>query len=121
MCGRIWVVAGVQGTRVESKRAVDIFDCHRPSIKSLLIAISNRNTVEVKGLCRYKLPALEPVFLGLDEKREEPVLYITGIGLAMCQRTLEQYGGRIWVGPHRVTGSTFYFTAPRPTRPPFCP
>lgn len=36
----------------------------------------------------------------------------TGVGLAICQRIVERYGGKIWITAESHQGTTFHFTIP---------
>jgi PAS domain S-box-containing protein len=60
--------------------------------------------------------------IGLDPAQSERIFQVfqrlhprsaypgTGMGLAICKRIIEQYGGRLWVDSRPGAGATFYFT-----------
>ena len=63
--------------------------------------------------------------IGVDPKYHDEIFGIfkrlhgadtpgSGIGLALCNRIVQNHGGRIWVESTGQAGSTFHFTVPDP-------
>jgi two-component system, chemotaxis family, sensor kinase Cph1 len=65
--------------------------------------------------------------IGIDERHNDRVFAIfkrlhaqdafgggSGAGLTIARKMVEQHGGRIWFDSQLGTGSTFFFTLPRP-------
>lgn len=61
------------------------------------------------GIKEEYLEQIFTMFQRLHSTHEYPG---TGIGLTLCQRIVEQYGGKIWVESVLKEGSTFYWTLP---------
>ncbi len=75
---------------------------------------------EVEGEMRF---SVSDNGIGIDPEYHQQIFEVfrrlhsrkipgTGVGLAICQRVVERYGGRIWVESHAGQGAAFLFTLP---------
>jgi PAS domain S-box-containing protein len=55
-------------------------------------------------------PEYHQKIFGVFKRLHGKAISGTGIGLAICQRVIERYGGRIWVESEVDHGATFHFT-----------
>ena len=61
------------------------------------------------GFDQHQAERIFGLFKRLHREEEYPG---TGVGLAICQRIVERYGGRMWAESERRVGSTFFFSLP---------
>lgn len=87
---------------------------------------SPRIAVSARGDSKEWIVEVSDNGIGFDQRHAERVFGLfkrlhrdeypgTGIGLAICKRIIERYGGRIWATSESGKGSTFYFTVPNRT------
>jgi len=59
------------------------------------------------GICAEDFQRIFQVFQRLHNSEQYPG---TGIGLAVCQKIIDNHGGRLWVESEENQGTSFYFT-----------
>jgi PAS domain S-box-containing protein len=134
------VLADLNGSVVEAGAEVHV--CDLPHLRVERVHLKQLFQNLVSNAIRYRRPDLKPVIqiqsqtageryhlsvadngIGIDPRYHEQIFGIfkrlqsqgntgTGIGLAICQKIVERYRGRIWVESQVGNGAKFNFTLP---------
>ena len=65
-----------------------------------------------------KADETEKIFHPLYRSSKAANIRGSGLGLSICRKLVEKYGGTIWVYSDNGQGSTFYFTVPKIIKKP---
>ncbi len=93
---------------------------HRPGVPAIVTVSANRGDagwvfeVRDNGI-GIEQPYQTQIF-ALFKRLHKDQFPGTGIGLAICQKIVERYGGKIWVESELNQGSSFFFSVPDSTQ-----
>ncbi|MDJ0596005.1 MAG: ATP-binding protein, partial [Pleurocapsa sp. MO_226.B13] len=95
------------------ENAIKFSDCQSPQIEVTAVQREREWLISITdngiGIAAEFHSEIFQVFKRLNSAETYPG---TGMGLAICQKIVERYGGKIWVESSLGEGSTFYFTLP---------
>jgi PAS domain S-box-containing protein len=134
------VLADLNGSVAETGAEIQV--CHLPHFRMERVHLKQLLQNLVSNAIRYRNPEVKPVIriesqstgerclmsvidngVGIDPRYHEQIFGIfkrlqsqgntgTGIGLAICQKIVERYRGKIWVESQLGSGAAFRFTLP---------
>ena len=86
----------------------------RPEIRISGTEDGGTRTFAVQDRGQGIAPQYHQQIFGVFKRLHGSKIEGTGIGLSLCQRLIEEHGGRIWVESQAGEGATFLFTIPAP-------
>jgi light-regulated signal transduction histidine kinase (bacteriophytochrome) len=118
------VASELPSVAVEPRQLVQLFqNLLSNAIKYRRFDVPPRIQIEATSQGQWWLVQVSDNGIGFDQQYAEQIFGVfkrlerndetgTGIGLAICKRIVEQYGGRIWADSSAGTGTCFSFLLP---------
>jgi K+-sensing histidine kinase KdpD len=95
-------------------------DKYSPAYEAIKVGIEDvRGELVISVLDRgtgVKLDEVEKLFQPFYRSKSTENIAGIGIGLTVCKRLIEAYGGRLWATPRSEGGSAFHFSLPSSAR-----